>query len=291
MHGRTDIKYRVLKKIAKYLDIVLNQSGIVIDLRSHLSLVLSNGNSISPQIEQRLLIFMRKFKTWKSSSLSIIHVGSKNDGGYVINKQENIDILLTAGVGDDISFEKEINKIYPYCNIILLDHTINKLPTQLKNSTFIKKGLGPYRNENHLTLSDLFIDFELGRSKSPVLKIDIEGNEYNFLKDVDGEQLNKFDQLIIELHNLDWVVDDNKSQLLEKSVSNLLVNFKPIFVKVNNYGGFFPCGANFFPKVIELTLVNNRFMKNAEQDISVLEQFHMLNNPYGLNYNLSELFK
>jgi hypothetical protein len=146
----SSIKYRLLKKIATYLDIFLNQSGIIIELRENLSMVLSRSDSTSSQVEQRALSFVRRFKTWKSSTLSCIHIGNKNDGGYVMNRQPNIDILLTAGVGNDISFEKEINNLYPSCNILLLDHTVNKLPAHLKNSIFIKKGLGPDRLENHL---------------------------------------------------------------------------------------------------------------------------------------------
>ncbi|MFM7673355.1 MAG: hypothetical protein ACKO5H_02185, partial [Candidatus Fonsibacter sp.] len=46
---------------------------------------------------------------------SLIRVGKNFDGGYLIGKKsiENSDVLLTFGVGDDCSFERNFLKINP----------------------------------------------------------------------------------------------------------------------------------------------------------------------------------
>ena len=68
-------------------------------------------------------------------------LGKDNDGGYIIAEIPNIKYttLLAGGIDDDISFEEDFLKKYAVDNAYAFDGTINKLPKENTQITFIKK--------------------------------------------------------------------------------------------------------------------------------------------------------
>ena len=70
-----------------------------------------------------------------------IRLGKDYDGGYVIAEIPNIKYttLLAGGIENDISFEEDFIKKYAIDNAYAFDGTINKLPKEISNITFIKK--------------------------------------------------------------------------------------------------------------------------------------------------------
>ena len=58
---------------------------------------------------------------------NLIRIGNKSDGGYVIDKAclKRANNLISFGVGDDWSFEKQCLKINNKINIKIYDHTVD----------------------------------------------------------------------------------------------------------------------------------------------------------------------
>jgi hypothetical protein len=54
-------------------------------------------------------------------------LGNRLDGGYVLSNKiiKKCDFLLSFGLGDNWTFEKDLKKINPQCRIYAYDHTIN----------------------------------------------------------------------------------------------------------------------------------------------------------------------
>ena len=128
--------------------------------------------------------------------------GSANDGGYImLNDVSANDYLISMGVGDDINFEKDL------CTKILgadlYDYTVAKLPAIIENSRFFPERIGSLGSTTLMsTVERVPIGAEL------LLKIDIEGSEWDALSIVDHETLNKFRQIVIEFHGLENILED-----------------------------------------------------------------------------------
>jgi hypothetical protein len=100
------------------------------DLRKNFEIMISSG-SVRLDDHQSILNILSKLKPQTTSAVKHKQIGNGDDGTYIIHQQNNIDVLLTAGVGDDISFELNFASMYPNCRFVLLDHTVLKLPKKL----------------------------------------------------------------------------------------------------------------------------------------------------------------
>src|SRR5512146_944225 len=63
---------------------------------------------------------------WPVEYPTLIRVGRKRDGGYVVplDAVRSARTLLSFGISTDWSFEKEFRRLNPRINILAFDHTI-----------------------------------------------------------------------------------------------------------------------------------------------------------------------
>jgi len=124
-----------------------------------------------------------------------IRIGSKNDGGYIIADNLDYDCIISCGIADDITFEKNVLNKYPNIPCYSFDGTIEALPEKEDRITFIKKNISYYDSENKTTLSDI-----IDKYNNILFKMDIESYEFRWLQIMTQERLNKMKQIIIEFH-------------------------------------------------------------------------------------------
>lgn len=202
-------------------------------------------------------------------------IGSKNDGGYVIPKKiKKVGTIVSFGLGDDWSFEKELLKLGIVKKFVFYDHTVSTkgLITRLK-SRITKRGFSfsalsfrmlilvryivdfkikkyshiakkitasenNFLETNLLAVSDSVLDNEF------ILKIDIEGSEYLVI-----DQLCSITQrvplLIIEFHDT-----ETNQTYFEQSLKKLLQWYVICHVHANNYELL---GKNGIPQALEIT--------------------------------------
>ena len=185
-----------------------------------------------------------------------IRLGINTDGGYVIADLDNVyDCYISAGISNEESFSRDfINKynMNEY-NSFGFDGTITSYPYSYTNKiSFIKKNINGYIDDNNTDLKAL-----INRYNNIFLKMDIEGGEYPWLLSISEEDLNKFQQIVIEFHGItdnNWGCNyNNKVKCLEKlSKTHYIVH-----AHGNNCGGVI----NKIPKVIELIYVNKNYFK------------------------------
>ncbi len=137
--------------------------------------------------------FLREIKIY-DCHLTKTRIGDEQDGGYVALKEicEKTDVLYTLGVGDDVSFEMDFMNRFPVKEIKLFDPAIRRSPVEQSKFVFFKIRVGP----KHHTLNDIWKD---GFSRA-LLKMDVEWDEWEILKQVSNKELLKYDQLLIEFH-------------------------------------------------------------------------------------------
>lgn len=214
------------------------------------------------------MTFPMNFKPLKKFDL--VRLGRDNDGGYLVGKNTVLKskFLVSFGIGDDCSFEKDFlklnDKVDIYCydryplsknyfikeiikSFVVLDfkninHILNvrkDYKKTFKNNNGVKKRLIRYRtltkiiNENKLNF-DTF------------LKIDIDGAEYRILDDILKNQ-KIFTGIVLEFHDVDFHKKKIESFIdsLELTLTHIHANNSSVFDLEND------------PTCIELTFEKN----------------------------------
>lgn len=192
----------------------------------------------------------------KCSLPGYVRVGNESDGGYIMIDTilENSEkIAYSFGIADDVSWDSDMaDKGY---DIYMYDHTINSLPCEKDSFHFFKKGISDIAKAygDLETLGNLIEKNDHLNKKSMILKMDVEGAEYGFLNSTDSGLLMKFDQMVLELHDL--LKTDGRIERLN-AIKKLLKTHVPIHIHANNLGGAAYIDQYVFADCIELTLVN-----------------------------------
>ncbi|GAB5029578.1 glycolipid 2-alpha-mannosyltransferase [Nannochloropsis oceanica] len=183
-------------------------------------------------------------------------IGRVGDGGKwicgvdVLKEREKC-VVYSYGVNKDLSFELELIG-RTGCEVHGFDPTVGGVPPDCKGNehiTFHKQALGPVSGP-----SDVFMMMETlldtmkrqGHTFLDVLKVDIEGSEWDTFKAMLPEKALPFGQLLIELHFRDVV------EVFE-FFENMDTHGFRIFMRETNHN---PCAAGKLPIAVEFSLIN-----------------------------------
>ena len=176
-----------------------------------------------------------------------IRLGNKCDGGYVVSEDHIFaDTLISLGCDNQTSFEEAFLELNPNSNIFIYDKNSKcDLADNVSNVHF--------ENKQILTFEDMSIH------NNSVVQMDIEGSEYDLLKNYVGN-FDKINQLIIEFH---FHFSGNTSGW-ENVLTKLNDSFYLVHIHANNcteIKDFTPV-----PNAIECTYVNKSLF-NQTPDI------------------------
>ena len=209
---------------------------------------------------------------------NLIRIGPKLDGGYILDKRivHITKKIITCGLNDDWEFEKHFSKINTSCEVLAYDHTVNKefwikrfkkdiLHFFLFKKIRLRKIINIFKyydyiiffknknkhyelkisNENirnkEITINQIFNDHD-----NLILKVDIEGDEYNILNQI-LKNSKKINALLIEFHDI------QKNMHLIKKFIEQSNKLKLVHIHANNYECI---DKDIDPSVIELTFTN-----------------------------------
>lgn len=193
-------------------------------------------------------------KPYKVISYTKIRMGRKGDGGYVmLNDFINSSTAISCGIGGDVSWDLDIAnlgiKVYQY------DHTVSCTPNQHANFHFFKKMIANNDSEHSISINSILNNYA-SKNDRTILKMDIEGSEWDILDQLSTESLNRFSQIVIEFHdfeelyNLEWYA---RAMRVFEKLSSL---FKVVHVHGANTGRLAVFSNLAFPTVIEITWAN-----------------------------------
>ena len=186
------------------------------------------------------------------SPFSKIRLGKDNDGGYIIADVPNVNYktFLAGGIANDVSFEEHFIQKYSNVKCFAFDGTIDALPNVRRDITFIKKNIG-FENNEHVTNIHDIIDV----NESIFVKMDIEGGEIPWIKSLNGEQMNKFEQIVMEFH---FPFSYNEIDVFDKiNNSHYLIHFHG-----NNCCGVRIHNGVCIPNVFECTYLHKKYFTN-----------------------------
>ena len=184
-----------------------------------------------------------------------LRLGKDNDGGYIIADIPNINYktFLAGGIEYDISFEEDFINKYNNIKTYAFDGTIDNLPKENSKIIFIKKNIGFENNDQITNIHDIIYETDC-----IFVKMDIEGGEIPWIKSLSDEQMNKFEQIVMEFHT---PYSDNEKDVFDKINKNhYLIHFH------GNNG----CGLRYYngiivPHIFECTYLHKKYFSTPPE--------------------------
>lgn len=191
---------------------------------------------------------------YKSPFLKM-RLGKDFDGGYIIAEIPNVNYttFIAGGIDNDISFEEDFINKYPNTKCFAFDGTINSLPKVNNNITFIKKNISSENNEKNTNMHDI-----INAGDCIFVKIDIEGSEIPWIKSLSDNQMDKFEQIVMEFH---FPFSHNEIDVFDKiNKHHYLIHFHG-----NNCCGVRKHNGVVIPNVFECTYLHKKYFINTPE--------------------------
>lgn len=196
-------------------------------------------------------------------SLPLVRIGGKSDGAYLLPRDfDGITDCFSPGVENRKNFEDELLQKHNIRSH-LMDYSsqpdLLETPLVEGKQFFRSKWLGTVSSDDTMSLDDWVSADALDSSSDLVLQMDIEGAEYEVLKAVSDDTLERFRVISIEFHRLAKKM--NVDQQLEGQLLPVVRKLEKLFVCVhahaNNCCRMIEVDgvAPRVPNVIELTLL------------------------------------
>jgi len=237
----------------------------------------------------QLTRMLREIRLFEYKELT--RFGRKQDGGYVIPNDlfEQIDSVVSLGISFEWSFEMEIRKSFGDLEIYTFDYTTNVCKmveffckeiarrvlgtrTSLGNAELLRlpisylKFLKLFHHKKYRisTLKQSSRDFSLFEvmdllnltSHKSLLKVDIEGSEYEIIDDVCSLR-SSFVIIVMEFHDI-----LKNEELFLSSLRSLQEHFVVVHIHANNFSVE---EESKVPTAWEFTFVERSYIENFER--------------------------
>ncbi len=185
-----------------------------------------------------------------------MRVGSPNDGGYVmLDRLRPSQAVFSYGLSWNIAFEADLARRGH--TVFMFDHTIEALPEQHPGLNWFKEGLAAVSapEQRLFALPD-----HLARlapdAWGMILKLDIEGAEWDALAALPAAVLDRFEQIVVELHDFRRAGEPGWRNRAKTVLHKLAQAFTVHHVHGNNHAPLAVVG-NMFPvaDVIEVSYI------------------------------------
>jgi hypothetical protein len=219
----------------------------------------------------RMHSLLKELQPYDIQDSDRIRIGTDADGGYVLlnRRLEDINVLYSYGVAENSDFEEMFCKKFRSI-ARLYDHTVNEAPIKRDFIDFHKEGVGPEKNEDCNTLESHIAQNE-DNNKKLILKMDVEGAEWDVLLQTPIATLELFEQIVIEIHelhsvppiydgiNLSKVTIEKRIEILKKINSLFYLHH----VHACNYNPLYYIDRFKLPNALELTFVNKKYFNST----------------------------
>lgn len=208
-----------------------------------------------PVLQAALLPVLRNLCPVRVAGVRKLRVGnSKGDGGYVmIDDFQGIEAAYSYGINNDVTWDKDIAArnipVYQY------DHTIMELPETNPLFNWTKQGICGHGSEepNLRTLSEHVERNGHTAADRLLLKIDVEGAEWDVFSTLPPNLLSKFDQVVGEFHGFQHFELPYWAEKLSRSIANITAGHRLFHVHANNNSALSIVGGIPLPAVLELS--------------------------------------
>ena len=213
-------------------------------------------------LQRSVLELLSYFTPRKVIGYTKIRVGQARDGGYVmVDDFAGVTAAISAGISHEVSWDEEIAgrgiEVYQF------DHTVDGPPIANDRFHFFKR-----RIASNTTADSENINSCLARiPNSPerlILKIDIEGAEWEAFDGVTDSNLQRFSQIVGEFHGFSKLANGGWREQVTRTMAKLRSVFEVVHVHGNNFSWLHLTANVPFPDVVEVTFVNRSMYQFEE---------------------------
>ena len=207
------------------------------------------------EMNKRMLVIKDLLKISKAET-SYMRFGSAGDGGYVLSGDFYANSgLISFGVDKNVDFEVDLSQYVR--SVDMYDDSVDAPPQGVTNGRFFKTRIGS-KTRDEMTLAEA-VEI-MPRTETLVdyiLKMDIEGSEYDVLAEADEETLRKFSQITVEFHNFNQLTDYAFYQKVVAALTSIRRTHRPVLVHPNNDMPMVILGNCPTPIVFEVLFLNH----------------------------------
>jgi hypothetical protein len=188
----------------------------------------------------------------KAVGIEKSRVGNAHDGGYILlDDLGRVNIVYSLGVGREVAFDLQMAE--RGCEVFMYDHTVEGPPICHERFRFAKVEIAKDDKGNKSRLSSIVQTNNHLNEMHMLLKMDIEGAEWELLPDVPLSIYEKFVQIAMEVHSLDRLVEGAFLVNFKNIFSRLRLTHFPIHIHGNNWAPLVHVHGVAIPQVLELT--------------------------------------
>ncbi len=191
-------------------------------------------------------------------------IGGNGDGGYVLlDALTPAQVVMSAGIGPSVTFDLELAG--QGHRILMFDHTIDALPGAHPLFTWYREGVAAVSKPGAalFTLQDHMAKLPAD-AVDPILKMDIEGAEWDALAATPRACLARFAQITLEFHTLLDLAEPAFNARVQAALAALALDFVPVHVHGNNFGTIGQAGGFAMVETLEVTYARRDLFETVE---------------------------
>jgi hypothetical protein len=218
-------------------------------------------------LQRAVLDFLSLFTPRSVVGVGKVRVGNRTgDGGYVmLDDFEGVVGALSAGIGDDVSWDQEIAD--RGIDVYQFDHTVAGPPLAHERFSFFRRKISPEATDTSESIKSV-IDKVRDVEGRLILKIDVEGAEWEAFDAIVTADLRRIAQLVGEFHGFSNAANSNWRDRAMRVLTKLNDVFQIVHLHGNNWSPLNVIANVPFPDVIELTFAN-RSMYQFQDEIEI----------------------
>jgi hypothetical protein len=208
------------------------------------------------EIEERVRTVLKFIRPKHVQNASKMRIGNTGDGGYVcLDYFSDIKSAVSLGISDDVSWDADVAdrgiKVFQY------DYTVDGPPIQHDNFKFFKLKVASEDGPGSIKLDTIFKTNHITDPKSVLLKMDIEGYEWESFLSASDETLDACAEIVCEFHNFDRLADDAFFEQVKNCFEKLSRKFEIFHVHGNNCTPLLISpGVGTLPQTLEISFAN-----------------------------------
>ncbi|MCC6717900.1 MAG: FkbM family methyltransferase [Acetobacteraceae bacterium] len=215
--------------------------------------------------QQAVLELMACLAPVRAVGVDKVRIGGLGDGGYVmLDDFAGVCGALSLGIGPDCSWDIAIAErgidVHQY------DHSVAGPPEPHARFRFFPTAIGGQSGAGCATLGDTVAKLPPAVDGRLVLKIDIEGAEWDALDAATADDLSRFSQIVGEFHGFADVLDAHWRQRAERVLGKILAGFALVHVHANNYGAFDVVANVAVADIVELSFASRAMYRFEATD-------------------------
>ena len=215
---------------------------------------------------RQMRVVLRLLRPQRAKGFAKVRLGQPGDGGYVcVDDFRGLDIALSLGINDDVSWDRDAAE--RGLTIHQFDHTVDDPAPDDHRMIFSKTMISSEAGPGKATLAHLIQAHDKGAARpNMILKMDIEGCEWEAIEATSADELSRFSQIVCELHYFQGLAEPDYRRRIYDGLRKLHQHYGLVHVHANIVGGISNVGNVIFPNVLEATFANRAIYDLEDTD-------------------------